>query len=195
MKKIVTHLTRSMIAGLIALLPVGGTVLSVLYLESVLRDAWNGIEPLQPYYFPGLGLIAAALLIYAVGLSVSTFLGRWLIGLIDMILDRLPLLGTLYQTLKQILGYGEGEEAVFQRAVYVRSRENDAEELGLVTSAVPGPGGKERVIVFVPGSPNPAAGRLLLVDPAALRPAPLTVNKALTALVSLGKSEMSAEPQ
>ncbi len=186
MTAILKHISRNMVAGIVALLPIGGIVLAVTYLESILATSWNGIPALRPYYFPGLAILAALFVIYLVGLAVSSFLGRWLWRVVDRLLDRLPLLGSLYQTLKQILGYGEGEDAVFQRVVFVKSRETDAEELGLVTNATSG----GRLILFVPGSPNPGAGRLLLTEASATRPAKMSVHDALTTLVAVGKTDL-----
>src|SRR5258708_39183822 len=114
---IARHVTGCFLAGVVALLPIGGFVLTVAYLEATIAGSWLAG---QPYYFPGLGLLATAAVIYLIGLTVSTFLGRWLWGRIDVLFDSLPALGRLYQTLKQIIGYGAGEDAIFQRAVLIR---------------------------------------------------------------------------
>jgi uncharacterized membrane protein len=190
MKGIFRHISRKLIAGVVALLPIGGIVLGVLYLESLLLDAWKGIDPEKVYYFPGLGLIAAIVLIYVVGVMVSTFFGRMLWKLIDALLTRLPLLGTLYNTLKQILGYGEGEDAVFHRVVFVRDPDMNAEELGLVTNKT---GPDDDLVVFIPGSPVPTAGRLIVIPEASTRAVDMSVKDALTALVSMGKTDLEPE--
>src|SRR5690606_25153951 len=127
-------------------------------LERTIRDALFGDAG---FYFPGLGIAAALLGIYLIGLAVTTFVGRWLWRSADRMLDRLPLLGRLYRTLKQILGYGEGADALFVETVALRAA-GSGEELGLVTSELREPTGRELRLVFVPGAPNPTAGRLLL---------------------------------
>ncbi|MAE76283.1 MAG: hypothetical protein CMJ85_05365 [Planctomycetes bacterium] len=188
MKSLLAHFTRAMIAGIVATLPVAGLVLTVLYLESMVAAGWKGIAAIKDHYFWGVGLIAVALALYGVGVFVSTFLGRWVLSILDGLLRRLPMLGALYQTLKQILGYDEGEDAVFERVVLVKSREHEAEEIGLVTKTLSNPDGEERLIVFVPASPTPTTGRLLVLEPSLVRASNMTVNEALTALVSVGKS-------
>jgi uncharacterized membrane protein len=187
MNTISRHITRCMIAGIVALLPVGGTVLAILYMEDSIADA--GLRD-HPLYFPGVGLIAAAGLIYVVGLVFSTFLGRWLWRLIDSILEKLPGLGLLYRTLKQILGYGKGEDAIFQEVVLVPSRSHDALEIGLVTNRARDPDGVERLYVFVPGAPNPADGRLLLMEEAHLKRLDVPVSEAMKNLLSVGKTDL-----
>ena len=55
MKELVRHLVRTFIAGIVALLPIGGTILTVVWLEATIADSWL---VKQSFYFPGLGLIA-----------------------------------------------------------------------------------------------------------------------------------------
>lgn len=183
MKAVLKHVTQCLIAGVVALLPVFGTVFTIWYFETEVADPWLAK---QPWYLPGMGLLFVAVVIYLLGLTVTTFVGRWLWRTIDRLLDRLPLLGTLYQTLKQLVGYGSGKDAVFREVVLLDTHEADGEELGLVTNRVLNKQGEERLIVFVPGSPNPTTGRLLVVKSSEVRKLDIAVNEVLQSLVSVG---------
>jgi uncharacterized membrane protein len=185
------HISRCFLAGIVALLPIGGFVIAVVYLEATIAGSWLAR---QPYYFPGLGLLATAAAIYLIGLTVSTFLGRWLWNQIDRLFDSLPALGRLYQTLKQIIGYGEGKHAIFQRVILIRGSEPDGSELGLVTNETTDETGARKLVVFVPGAPNPTTGRLIVIDAARTTPLSVTVNDALKALLSVGKTPLSLAP-
>ena len=180
------HATRCLVAGIVALLPIGGTVLGVAWLESSLTESWRDDVG---WYFPGLGLLLTLVLIYTVGLVVTTFLGRWLWRRIDRLLGALPLLGRLYQSLKEVLGYDTGEERFFQGVVAVSV--DGGYEIGLITGNATGPGGQEHTVVFVPGSPNPAAGRLLMIAPERLQRLDVRAADALRGLVSMGKTALS----
>ena len=184
MNSLTGHLTRCFVAGIVALLPIGGTVLGIVYLESTLSESWLAK---QSFYFPGAGMLLAAVFIYAVGLIVTTVLGQWLWTRADRLLDRLPIAGRLYQTLKQILGVAEGEDAIFRQVVLVPARDTDALELGLVTHEKFDDDGKKQCVVFVPGAPTPTSGRLLLFDEKLLVPLNISTSEALQTLVSLGK--------
>jgi uncharacterized membrane protein len=179
-----SHLTRCFLAGIVALLPIGGTILMIAYLESSVAGSWLAR---QPYYFPGAGLLLMAVVIYAVGLIATTVLGRWAWSSVDRLLDRLPVLGRLYQTLKQIVGVSEGKDAIFQQVVLVPARDTDAMEIGLVTHETVDSAGKKQRVVFVPSAPTPTSGRLLIVDETLLVPLNISASEALKALVSLGK--------
>lgn len=185
-KWLLKHFTQCLIAGIVALLPISGLVLSLAYLESSIAASWLAK---QPFYFPGCGILLGAAGVYLIGLTVSTFVGRWVWNLFDRLFDRLPVLGRLYQTLKQILGYGEGKDALFHEVVMIPGQHG--EELGLVTNRATDANGQSKLIVFVPMAPNALNGRLVVVDPTAARPTSLSVNDAMKALVSLGKSPVT----
>jgi uncharacterized membrane protein len=187
MKQISKHITQSLIAGLVALLPVGGLFLIIGYLESTISS--SGLSQM-PFYFPGLGLIAAAIFIYLIGLLVTTFVGKWIWKRIDNILDKMPALGRIYQTLKQILGYGQGKDAIFHEVVLVPSKDIRSEELGLVTSRITDAQGKIQLLIFIPGVPNPTSGRLIVMDKELVKPLSMPVNEALKTLVSMGKTDI-----
>jgi uncharacterized membrane protein len=142
----------------------------------------------QPFYFPGLGMLGVVVLTYAVGLLFTTLVGRFVWRMVDGVLEALPGLGMLYRTLKQVLGYGEGENALFERVVLVPARAGEGEELGLVTKTLAAAAGEPpRLVVFVPVAPTPTSGRMIVVEADRVRPSTLSVHEALKLLVALGK--------
>lgn len=190
MNALIKHITKCLLAGIVALLPIGGLIVTVGYLESMLSGA--GLSAL-PFYFPGLGLLAAFLALYFIGLVLTTFIGKWIWKRIDRLIDNLPALGKLYVSLKQILGYGEGKDAVFQQTVLVPAASGAGEELGLVTNRINLPDGSSKLVIFIPGSPNPTSGRLLITSEAEVTPVNMPVNTALKVLVAVGKTDISLD--
>lgn len=188
---LIKHVTRCFIAGFVALLPVGGLVLTVAWLEMTIAETWLAR---QWYYFPGLGLLAVAVALYLVGLVVTTFVGKWIWRSLDALLSRLPGFGPLYATLKQVLGYGEGSSqgALFREVVLVPHPADGGEQLGLLTERI-GAGAEARAVVFLPSAPNPTSGQLVLFDLSVVRATSIQVDEALRALVSLGKSDLKAD--
>lgn len=179
------HLTRCLVAGIVALLPMGGALLTIVWLEAAISESWRRE---LAWYFPGLGLLLALLVVYLVGLLVTTFVGRWLWRRADRVIEGLPLLGTMYQSLKEVLGYDSARERFFRGVVAVRA--DDGFEIGFVTGEALGPDGAPHTLVFVPSSPNPTNGRLLLVEPARLARLDVRTADALRALVSMGKTAL-----
>ncbi len=187
MNSISNHFTKNILAGLVAILPIGGLILTIGYLETSISSA--GLTRL-PFYFPGLGILLVLVLIYLIGMILTTFIGKWLWNVIDKLLNNLPALGKLYQTLKQILGYGEGEDAIFQQTVLVPAQGGTGMEIGLVTNRIKLPDGSESLIIFIPGSPNPTSGRLVISKPEMVTLTKIPVNSAFKILVAAGKSEI-----
>jgi uncharacterized membrane protein len=179
------HVMRCLVAGIVALLPLGGAVWTVVWLEGALAAPWR---QQVGFYFPGLGLLLALLVVYGIGLLVTTFVGRWLFGYVDRLLERVPLLGTLYQSLKEVLGYDSTRERFFRGVVAVPA--DEGYEIGFVTGEGAGPNGAPHTLVFVPSVPNPTNGRLLLIDPARLVVLDVRTHDALRALVSMGKTPL-----
>jgi len=147
----------------------------------------------QAWYVPGMGIVLAGAIVYLIGLTVSTFLGQWAWRTFDRMLDRLPVLGQLYATLKQVLGYGEGSEGLFQQVVLVPGRDVDCVELGLVTNDLVDDQDRRMLTVFVPAAPTPTSGRLIVIEADRVHPVAMPVNEALKALVSVGKTSLTEE--
>ncbi len=187
MKRVYKHITQSFLAGIVAILPIGGLIITIAYLESTISS--TGLSRL-PFYFPGLGILAAVTSIYLIGLVVTTFIGKWVWQHVDGILERLPAVGSIYQTLKQILGYGEGKDAIFLEAVLIPSKDHHSEELGLVTNQMSDGQGNTNLVVFVPGVPSPTSGRLLIINQNAVKRLVVPVNEAIKTLISMGKTEI-----
>ena len=188
MQALSRHFTRTLVAGVVALLPIGGLILGFFFAESAIADSWLAE---QPFYFPGLGILAVLVGTYLIGLTITTIVGKFFWRLLDELLEALPLVGMLYRSLKQVLGYGEGKDALFERVVLVPGRDQDAKEIGLVTNTLlPVEGSdEERLVVFVPAAPTPTSGRLVLIEESRTTPLDTSVHETLKYLVAIGKLE------
>lgn len=183
MKQFQKHIWQCFVAGIVALLPIVGIVITIVYFEDIVANSWLDR---QGFYFFGLGILIVVAATYLIGLFLSNVIGIWIWNWFDRLLIRLPIMGNLYQTLKQILGYGEGEDAMFQRVVFVTTKDFDGEEIGLVTREAIELNSSDKLAVFLPFSPSPVNGRLVFVDESKVRESDMSVNDALKSLVSLG---------
>lgn len=175
------RIQRHFIVCLITVLPIGGTILLIVFAE-------KSLSPLIParFYLPGEGLLLVIALLYLLGLTLASVIGRWLWDALDSALSSIPDMGMIYRTLKQILGFDAGEGALFEKVVLVQNESVGSTEIGLVTSTE-GEGSAKQFVVFVPGSPNPSQGRLIRISASRVIATDWSVDKALKALFSLGK--------
>ncbi|HWO43717.1 MAG TPA: DUF502 domain-containing protein [Candidatus Eisenbacteria bacterium] len=181
MDRVYRHVLLCILTGLVTILPIGGTVILIVFVE-------KSLSPIVPetVYFPGLGLLSVVLVLYGLGLTLTTMVGRWLWTYLDLALCRFPGLGMLYRTLKQILGFESGEGALFERVVLVHDEGTGGAEIGLVTAS-DGTADERQLLVFIPHSPNPAQGRLLRLPASRVIATDWTVDRALKGLLTLGK--------
>lgn len=161
----------------------------MVWLENSLAGWWRK-DPAH-FYFPGFGLLAALLAVYLIGALVTTFAGRWIWRRVDRLLERLPLLGMAYQSIKEILGYDSGRDRFFQGVVVVPV--DGGYELGLITGDAPAVDGVAHKLVFVPGSPNPATGRMVLVAEGGMQRLRVRPAEVLRTLVAIGKSPLPTD--
>ena len=102
------HLRTTMLAGLFAVVPVVVTIAVLIYVENLTNDS---LTELLGRRIPGLGMLLCVVVTYFVGLLVTSVLGKWIVGKLDALLRRLPVVKDLYGAWKQISytpGGGEG---------------------------------------------------------------------------------------
>ncbi|MEN9243909.1 MAG: DUF502 domain-containing protein, partial [Gloeomargarita sp. DG02_5_bins_242] len=121
--------------------------------------------------------------------------GRWLLNLGEQILQQIPLAGSVYKTLKQLLETVLRDSSQkFRRVVLVEYPRRDVWAVAFVTGApgeviersLPVPRQERLVSVFIPSTPNPATGWYAMVPERDIVPLPITVEEAFKLLISGG---------
>ncbi len=165
-----------------------------------LLDAWkvsaaalraDGVEALPPAWRWCLGILSVLLTlttIYVLGVVTTHIVGRRLVGAAEALVDRVPLVKTIYRASKQVLETFAGESAQsFQRVALVPFPADDVRTLGFVTQLMPDPiSGEELCAVFVPTSPNPTTGFVFIVRRDRVVEMDWTVEEAIKAVMSGG---------
>ncbi len=186
-----------LIRGLLVTVPI---LVTFAFLRWVFRVLDSVLQPLFHLLFgnapPGAGLVGGLVVILLVGLVVNTWLGRAAVQAVESVLFRTPLLRTIYGGTKQVvevvLG---GRQAPFRRVVLVEWPRRGAYALAFVTGEEPTAAGSI-LKVFVVSSPNPTTGFLMLVPEEQTVPVPISVDEALTLVVSgglAGSARVAAE--
>ena len=152
------HLRNAFITGIFSAIPIVITAVVVWYVEKLTREpitAMFGVDT------PFIGIAAAIVGIYALGLLVNSIAGRYILRGLDALLRRVPILRDLYEAWRQVILTPGGKEGIYATVVLVPTS-GDGLAMGF-TSGDPVEGNPELCCVFVPGTPNPTAGRLLFV--------------------------------
>ncbi len=183
----IKHFAKNFIAGMIAMLPIVSTFIAMAFIERSL--SLSGIADLE-FYFPGLGIIIAVVTLYLIGLLATSFLGKFVWNSIDFLFERIPAIGQIYKAIKEILGYDTGDETVFKAVVLYKDSASDSEEIGLVTKEYQDDDGCRKSFVYVPNSPTPTSGRLVIIKSDKLKEIDMTPNEALKMILAVGKVDM-----
>lgn len=187
----------NLLAGLFALLPVVVTVwfvrLVLVWIDQIfllLPRAWRP-DQLLPFPVPGLGLVILIPVLLVTGVLVRHYVGRQALRLWDVFITRVPLANKVYFAVKQLvdtLAHGPAKD--FQRVVLVQYPRPGIYAIAFVTGVASGEvqdRTAERVLnVFLPTTPNPTSGFLLLVPEGDVIPLTMSVEDAFKLIMSGG---------
>ena len=193
---------NAFLTGLLIFLPLGTTIFVLnflldLFKEPVTRLAFQ-LGLTEESFFFGLETLLAALglLLGILGLTLLGFLsnyvlGRFFISTTEKFLDKVPFLNTVYRSVKQIVEtFGKENRAVFKSVALIEYPRKDCWVLGFVTgdasSDTEGLVGKKLTNVFVPTTPNPTSGFLLLVPREEVHYLDMSVGDGMKMLISGG---------
>jgi uncharacterized membrane protein len=172
-----------------------GTVANItdLLLFFVPRDITHrggGAGPVH-WYWSAVALLVAVALVSLVGLAARNYLGKKLIRMMDDVLLRVPLLNKIYGAVKQVNeAFTTGKKSAFQTVVLIEFPRQGIYSIGFVTSeqhAEVQARTREKVVcVFVPTTPNPTSGWLVLVPETDVTRLDMSVADAIKFIISLG---------
>lgn len=199
MKSFVRRLRRNFVTGLIVIAPVGLTIFVLRwifdYLDGILGD-WLPAA----LTIPGLGFVLLMLFILLVGWTVRRTAGRQLLHWWNEALARFPLTGRIYNAVSQIVQAIVGERRrLFRRTVLIPYPTEGIWAVAFVTNedapVMSEVVGEPCVNVFVPTTPNPTSGFMLVVPRDKTKPLQIPVEEAMKLIISAGALTPADEPQ
>ena len=159
---------------------------TLLLLPSSWRpDAW------LPFHIPGIGLVLSLLIVLITGVLVANIIGQRLLRWWHGLLNRIPIVRSIYSSVKQIsdtLLATRGQS--FRKVVLIEFPQRGQWTLGFVVgapgAAITAATSSGVITVYVPTAPNPTSGYVLVVRPEDLREVEISVDDALKFHISLG---------
>ena len=194
MKKLKNFLKKNFITGLLVLVPLGVTIFVLKgllgWIDNILGDLPGYVTGLS---FPGLGIITLFLFIIVVGIISANYFGNRIVRSWDEFMHKVPLVRGVYSTVKQVMETFSVKHN-FHGVALVEYPRKGCYSIGFVTGDVPG----ESVglvgtyeTVFVPTTPNPTAGFLLMLPEAEVHHLDMTVEQGMKFIISLGLVSLS----
>ena len=190
MKRLKSHVSRSLVAGSFIFLPIAITYVLV-------RWVFNHIDGLlQPLVnellggtIPGLGLVSLLFILYLLGLSWRKRLGQRVVRTIQQYLLRLPVVGSVYGPMKKLIESFTGESAAgFKRVVVVEYPKQDTWMIGFLTGVCRVSTGTIMGVVYLPTAPTPNSGWVSMIPIEKVYDTTMSVQDAMSMVLSGGIS-------
>ena len=196
-------LRRNFVAGLLVIVPVGFTILGVLWgidqLDKLILPKVFGFFGLEGHQPPLAGVLVTLGLILLGGALARSFLGRGFIRIWERLIDRVPIARSIYSVLKQFMEaiFGLRSRQGFNRVVLVEYPRRGIWCYAFTTGNVDPPIDglpKGLIKLFIPSTPNPTTGYYLMVPDDDLVDTGLTVEQAFKLIISAGIASPDSDP-
>lgn len=194
--KILHSIRRNIIAGLLFLLPIAITIIVLKFLfntiDGIIQPAidpiFNQIRPgLARRIPPGAGIIILIICVYLIGLLGANILGKWIGKRIQYLFLKVPIVGIVYSTAKQLIESFSGEGSTgFKRVVMIEYPKDDCWTIGFLTNMINDENDKIMALVYIPTSPTPNSGWVAIIPIENVYDTDLPVQEALRMVLSGG---------
>ena len=194
-RSIFANFRNYFIAGVVVLIPIGITAYLTIFIINISSKILpKEINPNHylPYDIPGLEIIISVLMITLIGWLSLSFIGKRLLNLFNNILKRIPILRTIYSAIGQMTESFTQTDKKKKNVVLVEYPRKGTWAVGFATNVNEGEISnktkKELINVFVPTTPNPTSGFLLMFPKEEVIFLDLTFEEASKFIVSAGTS-------
>ena len=185
------------VAGLLVWIPLGLTIFVIKLLIDLLGQTYLLIPPaLRPENLigteiPGIGVIVAIIVVLLTGLVTANYFGKSIVKAWDAFLDRIPLIRSIYSPLKKFSELVLSDQTQsFSKVLLIEYPRKGIYSLCFQTSKefgeVQNQAGEEMVCVYIPTTPNPTSGYIVLVPQNEVKELKMSVEDALKMIISLG---------
>jgi uncharacterized membrane protein len=191
------RLRRYLVAGLLIWAPVAVTFLLLRFAVNIMDKTLAIIpqqyrpEELLGFHIPGLGVILTFVVLFVTGMLAANFVGRYVVGGWESLMDRIPVVRSIYSAAKNFaeIVFSDSSES-FKKVLLIEYPRKGLYSIAFQTSSalgeVQGRTGEEVVCCFVPTTPNPTSGIVIMVPRKDITILDMDVDEALKMVISLG---------
>ena len=188
LKRFFLHIRTTLIAGLLAILPIGVTLFVLKFFFELLDPILGPIFDMgNVRIFPGLGIIVLLILLYVVGIITTKILSARIVNLGHKLIERIPVISSIYSTTRSGVEILSGTQGFESRGVVLVDFPRPAmKAIGLITAELGVLNGEPMVAVYIPTTPVPSSGFLIVVALSDVTPTDISVDDAMKIIVSGG---------
>lgn len=193
----ISYLRNYFISGLLVWLPIVVTVVVIKFLVDLLSKSllllpaeWQP-DVLFGFHVPGIGVLLTVLVILLTGILAANIIGSQLVAMGDAMMGRIPLVRSIYTGVKQVTQtlFTPGGQS-FRKVLLVEFPKSGvwsiAFQTGEVSKEIESAVQEQLVSYFVPTTPNPTSGFLMMAPRSQVKEIDISVDQALKMVISLG---------
>ena len=194
---LVKRLRRYLVAGLLIWAPLAVTYFLLRFAVNLMDKTLAVLpqqyqpEELLGLHIPGLGVTLTFVVLFLTGMLAANFVGRYVVGGWESLLDRIPVVRTIYGGAKNFaeIVFSESNDS-FKKVLLIEYPRKGIYSLAFQTSSelgeVQARTGEDVVCCFVPTTPNPTSGFVIMLPRKDVRVLDMEIDEALKMIISLG---------
>jgi len=196
MKDLIKKLFNYFLIGALAVIPIVVILQIMIFVKDRVSDLFQLVYGYADNYI-------YTILVFAVSFSILVYIGHklaqegrsWVIAAFDHVIERIPLMNTLYRVLKKVINmFSTHDRTLSKEVVYVEYPKDDMWMTAYVTNRF-----EDKYVLFIPTSPNPTSGFTVIVDKEKVIKSTMNIEEASSFVISVGVdyskvSEMSKLP-
>jgi uncharacterized membrane protein len=183
-----THFKRTILAGIFTIVPLALTGYILVFMFRFLDSVSAPILNIIGFHIPGLGILLTILSVYLLGVIIRNVLGRRLFSWGEKIVLAIPLVSTIYKTIKQFINAfsGTADGKSFQKVIFLQYPRVGVWTLAFVTGESVDANSVEYYHIFVPTTPNPTSGFFIIIPKRETMLTEMTVEEGIKMVISGG---------
>jgi uncharacterized membrane protein len=197
-------LRRYLVAGVLVWLPILATLWVITFIVGLMDSILTWLparyqpEGLFGFRLPGFGIVIALAVLFVTGLIVSNLLGRTLVQYWDGVIRRIPLVRSIHGGVKSFAESVFSTSNSFRKVVMIQYPRAGVWSIGFITSEDVGEihdkTGVAHSCVYIPTTPNPTSGFIVMVPSSEVVELQMTVDAAMKMIITCGVVMPSAAP-
>jgi uncharacterized membrane protein len=183
MKELIKKLLNYFLIGVLAVIPIVIILQIMIFVKDRVSDLFQMVYGYADNYL-------YTILVFAVSFFILVYIGRklvqegksWVIGAFDHVIERIPLMNTIYRVLKKVINmFSSHDRTISKEVVYVEYPKDDMWMTAYVTNRY-----DDKYVLFVPTSPNPTSGFTVIVDKSKVIKSAMNIEEASSFIISVG---------
>lgn len=183
MKEKIKKLFNNFLIGIFAVIPLVVVIQILFFVRDLLADMVRFVYGYADNtIYTILFLALSFIVLVSIGHKLAVEGRVWFLALIDLVIEKIPFLNTIYRVLKKVISmFSSQNQTVAKEVVYVEYPKDDIWVPAYVTNRF-----EDKYVLFIPTSPNPTSGFTVIVDKKKVLKSKMNIEEASSFIVSIG---------